>query len=874
MNRLILSFCAAAACVAAQAGNVAYQSATTRFTVIADGVVRMEWQPDGVFTDAPSLLVVNREYPETKYTVDETTSTVTITTPRMVVKYKKNFGPFTASNLVIRSARKMKPSFEWSPGDKPKGNLKGTTRTLDGLEGDVQTQTWVQDMKLGERRELDDGLLATDGWTFIDDSDNYLFDDGGTDGVPWVKEREGAPGQDWYFMAYGHDYKAALRDFTLIAGSIPLPPRYAFGYWWSRYWAYSDSELRRLVDKFDAYDIPLDVVVVDMDWHYTDPGRGGWTGWTWNRSLFPSPEAFFDHMHSRGIKTTLNLHPADGVAPYEEPHAAIAAQLGLPDSSHIAWIGSDKARMKAMFDAMLHPMERQGVDFWWLDWQQHLKDSVLTGLDNTWWINHCFFTDMERQGRRRPLLYHRWGGLGNHRYQVGFSGDAVISWESLAYQPYFTSTASNVLYGYWSHDIGGHLPKHKGDPIDPEMYVRWLQFGAYSPIMRTHSSKDPALNKEPWVFGDEWRDIIRATVRRRYAMVPYIYSMAAKATKTGISLCRPLYYEWPEAPEAYEYRNEYMFGDNMLIAPVTVPAGDGGYAEMDVWLPDGEWYEEATGTLLQGGVHKRRFAPSEYGVYVKSGSILPGYGPEVNRLDANPERLVLTVYPAGDDRHGEFDIYEDMGDTPAGDPRHATVNVETHKYSVYPHNGKKKMVINIPPTYIPYEGAPEKRSYTLRVLATRPPQEVILREDAAGVHNRKRDIPLAWRYDGKELAVEVDLNDLDASSLTQVLLTFEEPFLETDGTIGRMRRAADAIEYIKYHGFDTHGDELAAMGTVAEALAANPGATIRRLDAFDATWNDLPAVLARQGMPDSVATTFLRRIDYAPVPAKDRAPRP
>ena len=856
MNKAVMLLAALAACASASASGVAYQSPTTRFTVITDGVVRMEWQPDGRFADEPSLLAVNREYPDVDYKVDETTSAVTITTPRMVVKYIKSFGPFTRKNLSIRSGSDVHPSFDWRPGDVQKGNLKGTTRTLDGLEGDVQTQTWVQDMKQGERRELDNGLLATDGWTLLDDSDNYLLVDDG-DGEPWVAERKGEKGQDWYFMAYGHDYKAALRDFTLFAGKIPLPPRYAFGYWWSRYWAYSDTELRRLVDKFDAYGIPLDVVVVDMDWHYTDPGRGGWTGWTWNRSLFPSPEAFFDHMHSRGIKTTLNLHPADGVAPYEQPHAAIAAQLGMPDSAHIDWIGSDKPRMHAIFDAMLHPMERQGVDFWWLDWQQHLKDSVLTRLDNTWWINHCFFTDMERQGKRRPLLYHRWGGLGNHRYQVGFSGDAVISWESLAYQPYFTSTASNVLYGYWSHDIGGHLPK--GEPIDPEMYTRWLQFGAYSPIMRTHSSKDPSLNKEPWVFDDEWRDIIRATIRRRYAMVPYIYSMARKAHDTGISLCRPLYYEWPEAPEAYEYRNEYMFGDNMLIAPITTTAGPDGYTEVDVWLPDGEWYEEATGTLLQGGVHHRRFAPSEYGVYVKAGSILPGYGPEVNRLDTNPERLVLTVYPASTDTIMKFDIYEDSGDTPSSDKRHVDINVYAHKYSVYPHKGRKNMVINLPPPYIPYDGAPEKRSYTLRVLATEPPEQVLLKEDAWGDRKNGKDTYLNWRYDGKELAVEVELNDLDVCNLNQVILTFDEPFMITDGTIGRMRRTADAIEYIKYHGFDTHGDELAAMGTVAEAIEASPATARKAVDRFNAAWHDLPGVVARQHMPDSVATEFLRR---------------
>jgi len=97
-----------------------------------------------------------------------------------------------------------------------------------------------------------------------------------------------------------------------------------------------------------------------------------------------------------------------------------------------------------------------GIDFFWLDWQQWIENKNVKGLSNTWWLNYVFFTEMEREGKNRPLLFHRWGGLGNHRYQIGFSGDTHITWQSLSFQPYFTSTAGNVGYGYWSHDIGGH----------------------------------------------------------------------------------------------------------------------------------------------------------------------------------------------------------------------------------------------------------------------------------------------------------------------------------------------------------------------------------------------------------------------------------
>ena len=630
--------------------NIAYQEDCVRFTVITDGVIRLEWQPEGRFTDLPSFVASERDYPAADYKIKKSGRKVRIETSKMIVEYKTGTGKFDASNLTIKATDGF---FTWKPGMEQKENLKGTFRTLDGLDGDLQTQTWVADMKKGETRQFENGILARDGWTLIDESESYLFDDSDW---AWVKEREAKECQDWYFMAYGQDYKAALKDFTVFAGKMPLPPRFTFGYWWSRYWAYSDREMRTLVDKFHAYDIPLDVLVVDMDWHYTDPGRGGWTGWTWNKSIFPNPGKFMDYLKDEGLKVTLNLHPADGFDHWEECYPALAKSLGKDPSSkeRIEWINSDKEFMSNMFEQVMHPMQEEGVDFWWLDWQQHVFDTKLDKLHNTWWINYAYFTDMERNGDKRPLLYHRWGGLGNHRYQIGFSGDATITWKSLEFQPYFTSTASNVLYGYWSHDIGGHL----GDTIDPEMYTRWLQYGGFSPVMRTHSSKSGALNKEPWVFAEEYTNVIRQTVRQRYDMAPYIYAMARKGYDDGIALCRPLYYDWPAAEEAYDvkFRSQYMFGDNMLIAPVTKPMTD-GFAQMEIWLPEGSWYELHTGVLLEGGaVVKRNFALDEYGIYIKPGSVLPFYGKEVENLNSNDEDIYVTVFPGGE---GCFKMYED-----------------------------------------------------------------------------------------------------------------------------------------------------------------------------------------------------------------------
>ena len=797
--------------------NVAYQDNEVRFTVITDGVIRLEWQPEGKFTDSPSFVASERNYPEVTFKVRNNGGKVKIETAKMTLEYRKGSGKFNGKNLKITSGKGIFPEFTWKPGMKQEQNLKGTFRTLDGLDGDRQTQA-LPDSKVGDTRQFEDGLIAKDGWTLIDDSSSLLFDDSEW---AWAKTREAKECQDWYFMAYGHDYKAALKDFTVFAGKMPLPPRYTFGYWWSRYWAYSDREFRKLVDKFDTYGIPLDVLVIDMDWHYTDLPRGGWTGWTWNRSLFPDPEKFMDDMKDRGLKLTLNLHPADGFRPDEERYPVLAESLGLDptDRTPIEWTSSDKAFMENMFRHVMRPMQEEGVDFWWLDWQQYVYDKKMPQLHNTWWLNYCYFSDMERYGDKRPMLYHRWGGLGNHRYQIGFSGDATSTWKSLDFQPYFTSTSSNVLYGYWSHDLGGHI----GESIDPEMYTRWLQFGGFSPVMRTHSTKSIGMNKEPWMLATEYTDIVKQTVRQRYDMVPYIYTMARKGYDEGISLCRPLYYDYPECQEAYDFRNEYMFGDNMLIAPITSPM-ENGYTEMEIWLPEGNWYEFHTGILLEGGkVVKRHFALDEYGVYIKAGAVLPFYGEDVSNLNGNDEDIYVTVFP-GDD--GEFLMYEDAGN----DKDYASEYAVTGLYSNWTGNIQ---TVRIASRNGSYKGMPSDRNFKVKIVASEAPASVTVNGKAA-----------EWSYleEGLSFIIDVPCTDCGVEKVIEITYETEFPVI-ADGFIGFSRRIAKAIEAMKASTGIEPTDDLALMGNINEAIKYDPENASAIVGKFMENYSRLPEIL-------------------------------
>ena len=819
---------------------VVYKDKTKRFTVVADGLIRMEYAPDGKFNDDPSFVAYERQYPQTDVKVDDNGKTVTITTPKMTLSYKKEKGPFSPDNLTIVSAEGVAP-FTWTPGTKQEYNLEGTTRTLDWWNGPELQWTNKDGKWMTRKGVLEKGLIARDGWTLIDDSRGFLLDDDPT--IPWVKKRKIKKGaQDYYFLGYGTDYKGALKDFTILSGKIPMPPRYAFGFWWSRWWAYSDHELRELVDNFETYDIPVEVLVIDMDWHYTDEGHGGWTGWTWNKRLFPDPPKLLNYLRDKDLKVTLNLHPASGVKYYEEAYPEVARANGIDPASKkdVPWVSSDRRFMNSMFEHILDPMTKEGVSFWWIDWQQALYDSKVDSLNNTWWINHTFYNKMKHTEDVRPMIFHRWGGLGNHRYQIGFSGDSYTTWETLKYMPYFTSTASNVGYGYWGHDLGGFRQLPTDSVMDPELYTRFFQFGVYSPIMRTHADKKVPLNKEPWIFDRSTLSLIRDAVKERYRLVPYIYTMSRKAYDTGVSICRPMYYDYPTVDKAYNTPDQYMFGDEMIVAPVASPA-ENGVSTIKVWLPDGNWYEEATGTILSGGKeYEREMAMNEYPVYIKAGSVIPNHKPEVNNLRSNAAPLSINIYPG---ISGEFSIYEDAGN----DDRYAD------EYAFTRINAQREgdnLKVNVSPREGSYKDMPSARDMEVKVVATLPPVSVSINGKDAN-----------FRYIPEELSVAVVLPSDAIQNGSDIVFTFPENAAITDGSVGRMNRFVDIFGELKNRYADLEvTEDFGPLSVIFEAIGYHPENAKELITDFNDRYNRLPSIIEKQEMPEETRTWLLSRL--------------
>lgn len=839
-----------------------------RFTVLGNRLVRMEWSEDGKFEDRATLGIVNRNLPVPAFTVKHSGKKLTVKTSDLTLTYTGD-GKFNENNLQVtftmadKSSKTGKKKVVWHPGLDDSGNLLGTTRTLDGCDG-VKT-----------KEPYDKGVVSRDGWAIVDESDRHVFVPENTDWKNWVACRDSSDRQDLYMFAYGHDYKSAVSDFVKIGGKIPLPPKYAFGYWWCRFWQYSDFEFVGLGKQIRSLSIPIDVMVLDMDWHETWTLRRknapkdefgqriGWTGYTWQKKLFPNPANCLQDLHNLGLKTTLNLHPASGIQPYEEPYDRFVKDYLSRTSDYDGpkgYVNADGSKApvpfriddenwaNAYFNSVIHPFEKQGVDFWWLDWQQWKYSKYTKDLNNTFWLNYTFFHDMVRQSEnqgiyaRRPMIYHRWGGLGSHRYQIGFSGDTFASWQLLGYLPYFTSTASNVGYGYWGHDIGGHQQPKGVTETDPELYTRWLQSGVFTPIYKTHSTKDLTMEKRFWVFPDYF-DAMRDAVRLRYDLSPYIYNAARQTYDTGISMCRPMYYDYAEDARAYEWKEQFMFGDDILATTVCSPADKTtGLAKRGMWFPEGnDWYDVATGTMIRGGqTDTLSYTINENPYYVKAGSIIPMASERINSLQEKNNVLKLFVAPG--DGSSECSVYEDDGQTQAYKEEYATTKVlkesdASHvKVTVCGREGS-------------YAGADPNRTLEIVLAGVFAPEKVYVNGVEVPYsrfveHNVETGLKEAeWGYAGADLTATVYLPEKSAAEEVVVECVFSDYAAShrelLDGKKALMHRMMDITPEVKLvfgkyvDAYIMLPDSFLALAQCSSFINENPQDAGKYLEAID-----------------------------------------
>ena len=736
--------------MAAEASVVHFGAA--RFTVLTPMLIRMEYDPEQHFEDRPTQVVWYRDLPTPVYHQRREDDHLFIETEALALEYNPSEIGFNPYNLLITV---KETGVVWHYGMENNSNLKGTIRTLDEVNGAT---------------ELKPGLVSRSGWSVVDDSHSLIFDKDG-----WLASRDANPAaKDLYFFGYGHHYTDCILDFQKLSGKTPLIPRFALGNWWSRYWPYQQGELLSLMQDFKRHQVPLSVCIVDMDWHIVDTGNesSGWTGYTWNSDLFPDPQGFLDEIHTLGLKTALNLHPASGVYPHEQSYAEMAERLGVdPETEQpIPFDIASPAFTEAYFDCLHHPLEKMGVDFWWMDWQQGTNSS-LVGLDPLFWLNHLHFYDRARDGKQRPFIFSRWGGLGSQRYPIGFSGDTIVSWESLQFQPYFTATAANVAYGWWSHDIGGHM----GGIEEAELYLRWVQYGVFSPILRLHSTNNPFHERRPWGFDAETTLHATQAMQLRHALIPYLYTAAWQNYDRGILPIRPVYHLYPEQPDAYLCPSEYAFGSELIAAPFTTPRdASTGFSRQTLWLPEGDWFDFSSGEHYTGGGWMSYYGGlKDIPVLAKAGAIVP-LGPLTGWDNVDlPVELTLKIFPGADN---VFDLYEDDGLTSAYQQGDFSL---THLVQEWRED---ELTFTITPPTADFDFLPAHRTYQLIFQAVNTPEKLTLL-----CNGEPFEHPYAYDAQTHTLTVS-DLSLEPGSNLTVHLENKSGVMSQTDWRMARLER--------------------------------------------------------------------------------------
>ena len=662
-----------------------FRGANYRITVLTERLVRLEYSEDGTFVDSATELIHHRNLPRPEFQVTEDENYLVITTRYFQLQYHKGttfsgprIAPDTNLKIILTNTEKV-----YYFGHPEARNFLGSNRMLD--------------------KKLRKGLYSTDGFATLDDSTSLLLDPDGYF-IPASGKRI-----DTYVFMYRRDFGLALRDYFMVTGRPPLIPRYALGVWWNRDMPYSFYDTKELLKLFNKHRIPLSVLLLGNDWHIRNRNNPNIlkTGYLFNQKLFPNPKEMMDYMHERGIHVGLNINPTEGIMPHETNYQQFKEAVNDTTNQVIPFNALDKTFIDAYFKYMIKPLHDLGTDFFWLDYE--LKDELMNRT-----LNYYHFNYYKYYESKRGLILANNSCIAGHLYPVHYSGRTTVSWKVLKDLPYFNATASNIGLSWWSHDIGGY----EGGLEDNDLYLRYCQLGCFSPILRFSTKKGHYYKREPWRWDSNTLEITRNYLNLRHRLIPYIYSEAYRYYFYGLALCQPIYYVHPEIYDEVAYRNEYYFGNEMLISPITKPMDTIMNRSVErIYLPAGLWYDFKTGKKFPGDKRYVTFYNSEdYPVFVKSGSIIPlaVLGENLNDTSV-PKTLELHIFPG---ENNTYNLYEDDGVSSLFEQGYYTITSIDYNY----------MPNNYTVTIRPIEGKngiiPEKRDYIVRFRNVREADSV------------------------------------------------------------------------------------------------------------------------------------------------------
>ncbi len=701
-----------------------------RFTVLTERLIRLEYNDKGNFIDDPTELVLYRDLETPKFDVIDNSNFVSISTSYFKLTYIKG------KSFLGGKA---------SPANNLKVELLGTQNYW--YYGKLEVRNFgIPNSSLAEGGTKGTGLYSADGMASIDDSNTPILNEDGTT-APNNEVRI-----DTYLFMYNNDFELALKDYYKITGFPALVPRYALGNWWSSNEDYDDLKLKVLVDEFEKKEIPISILILDKDWHKRKKRGKEFlkTGFTFNENYFKNPKAMIDYLHDKKIRLGLSLNPLEGINE-ENTYYNEAIKYIMPDGEgKIPYNILDPKFVDVYLKLFIHPLDNLGVDFYWLD--------NIDNKNNLTMQKHYQFYDMTRDYKRRPLLLSEGDAFAPHRYPVLYSGKAEVSWDTLRKIPFYLNRSFNNGAPFWAHDISGYF---KGTE-DNELYIRSLQLGVFSPILKFGIDKGKYYKREPWKWDIKTYTIAKDYLNLRHRLVPYIYSEAYKYHKFGNQLIIPLYYKKKEYYDDALFSNEYSFGEELFIAPIITPKDTVmNRVVHKFYLPEGIWYDFVTGKKFPGGkIYTNFFRDEDYPVFVKSGSIIPLATPKSINDMTPPEDMEINIFPG---QSNSYTLFEDDGES------------DLYRKDYY-------ILTQIDYTYVPSnysvviratEGKsgiiPEKRNYKIVFRNTKRTEEVT-------AHSNMTSLSLKTYVDGPNFVVEIK----DVPTVGQLTVTCKGKDIEID----------------------------------------------------------------------------------------------
>ena len=603
------------------------RNSTYRITVLTERLVRLEYSSDGMFNNYETAIVKNRRFPLPNFSKEEDDNIINIETDYFVLTYFKA-STFNARTLHAKCKNRKE---EWYYGQKEVKNLNSASMSLDNATS---------------LPSLEKGLFSLTGIATINDTNAICFDENRN----VVTRNTPKDYVDIYLFIYDKDFALCLKDYYELTGYPNMIPRYALGNWWSKECDYKDYEVLEKIEKFKMRDIPLSVFVLDNGWSKKDPKYPNNVGFSFEPSQFSKPTEFIKKVHESGIKLGLKINPQMGFYPLENNYELIKKYLPVNKDGIAGFSPADLKSVDVLFKILLHPLEDAGIDFFWNDYFDKDKNKQYL-------MNYYMELDNNRHNKRYMSLT-RNSTIDAHRFNVLYSGRNAINWNTLKIIPFYTLNSANIGACFWSHDIAGST----GGVEDMDFYLRSIQYGVFSPILRFNTVRGLYFKREPWKWDIVTNSIASEYLRLRHKLIPYLYSECYNYHKEGKLLIQPFYYYNINFVDDENYSNQYYFGSSFMISPIIKPLdSDMNRTIQRFYIPEGVWYDFKTGKKYLGN-HKYIgfYTIEDYPVFVKQGSIIPLAGPNSYMSFNNPKDLEIHVFPG---MSNTYHLYEDDGET-------------------------------------------------------------------------------------------------------------------------------------------------------------------------------------------------------------------